>query len=45
MIIVNSPHNPSGMLFSKQDMLALQDIAETHDLLVISDEVYEHYCF
>lgn len=45
MIIINSPHNPSGMLFAESDMLTLQDLAEKHDLLVISDEVYEHIIF
>lgn len=45
MIIINSPHNPSGMLFSKEDMLQLQDLAEKNDLLVLSDEVYEHIIF
>ncbi|MAB56828.1 MAG: methionine aminotransferase [Aequorivita sp.] len=45
MIIINSPHNPSGMLFSKDDMLELQDLAEKNDLLVLSDEVYEHIIF
>lgn len=45
MIIINSPHNPSGMLFTKDDMLQLQKIATLNDLLVISDEVYEHIIF
>ncbi|RMA65804.1 methionine aminotransferase [Ulvibacter antarcticus] len=45
MIIINSPHNPSGMIFSEKDMLQLEAIAEKHDLLVISDEVYEHIVF
>ncbi len=45
MIIINSPHNPSGMLFTKEDMLQLQSLAEQHNLLVISDEVYEHIIF
>jgi methionine aminotransferase len=45
MIIINSPHNPSGMLFSKDDMLELQDLAEKNDLFVLSDEVYEHIIF
>lgn len=45
MIIINSPHNPSGMLFSESDMLELQQISEENDLLVISDEVYEHIIF
>lgn len=45
MIIINSPHNPSGMLFSEEDMLQLQELAEKNDLLVLSDEVYEHIIF
>jgi methionine aminotransferase len=45
MIIINSPHNPSGMLFSEEDMHELQDLAEKNDLLVLSDEVYEHIIF
>ncbi len=45
MIIINSPHNPSGMLLAKEDMLRLQELAEKHNLLVISDEVYEHIIF
>jgi len=45
MIIINSPHNPSGKLTTHQDMLELQQIAEEHDLLVLSDEVYEHMVF
>ena len=45
MIIINSPHNPSGMLFSEEDMLQLQNLAEKNDLLVLSDEVYEHIIF
>lgn len=45
MIIINSPHNPSGMLFSEDDMLQLQHLAEVNDLFVLSDEVYEHIIF
>ncbi len=45
MIIINSPHNPSGMLFTERDMLQLQQISEENDLIVISDEVYEHIIF
>ncbi len=45
MIIINSPHNPSGMVFSERDMLMLEEIAVENDLLVISDEVYEHIIF
>lgn len=45
MIIINSPHNPTGTLLSKEDMLELQEIAEINDLFVLSDEVYEHIIF
>ncbi|MFM9006598.1 MAG: methionine aminotransferase, partial [Flavobacteriales bacterium] len=45
MIIINTPHNPTGMCMTSEDMLALQTIAEEFDLLVLSDEVYEHIVF
>ena len=45
MIVINSPHNPSGMVFSEDDMLQLQDLCARHNLWVISDEVYEHIIF
>lgn len=45
MIIVNSPHNPTGAVMAASDLDALADIAEKHDLIVLSDEVYEHIVF
>lgn len=45
LIIINSPHNPSGAVFSKEDMEELQRLAVRHDLFVLSDEVYEHIIF
>jgi methionine aminotransferase len=45
MIVINSPHNPSGVMWSHEDMLELQRLAVAHDLLVISDEVYEYIAF
>ena len=45
MIIVNSPHNPSGTVLSKEDMLQLQDITKNTDIIVLSDEVYEHMIY
>lgn len=44
-IIVNSPHNPTGAILSEEDLNTLQNLAEKHDLYVISDEVYEHMTF
>lgn len=45
MIMINSPHNPCGSVVTPEDLETLADIAETHDLLVCSDEVYEHLVF
>ncbi|WP_136480386.1 methionine aminotransferase [Cognatitamlana onchidii] len=45
MIIINTPHNPSGMVFSKDDMLALQKLTRDTDIIVLSDEVYEHMVY
>lgn len=44
-IIVNTPHNPSGTVWSRADMLALQDLLAPTGVFVISDEVYEHMVF
>ena len=44
-IIINSPHNPSGMVWSDADMRRLQDILAPTNVLLISDEVYEHMVF
>ncbi len=44
-ILVNSPHNPSGTIWSHTDMLRLQDLLAPTDVLLISDEVYEHMVF
>ena len=44
-IIVNSPHNPSATVWTEADMLKLQDLLAPTDVLLISDEVYEHMVF
>ena len=44
-ILVNSPHNPSATIWSQADMLALQDLLAPTEVLLISDEVYEHMVF
>jgi methionine aminotransferase len=44
-IIVNSPHNPSGTVWTAADMLRLQEILAPTNVLLISDEVYEHMVF
>jgi methionine transaminase len=44
-ILINSPHNPSATVWSRADMLRLQEILAPTDVLLISDEVYEHMVF
>jgi methionine aminotransferase len=44
-ILINSPHNPSATVWSDADMLRLQEILAPTDVLLISDEVYEHMVF
>jgi len=41
-ILFNNPHNPTGRLFSAEELQAVADIALAHDLTVIADEVWEH---
>jgi methionine aminotransferase len=45
MIIINTPHNPSGRVFSREEMLRLESLLRDTDILVVSDEVYEHLVF
>ncbi|MDZ7612543.1 MAG: methionine aminotransferase [Flavobacteriaceae bacterium] len=45
MIIINSPHNPTGALLSKEDMKELEGIVQNTNIIVLSDEVYEHIIF
>ncbi|MCG2593599.1 pyridoxal phosphate-dependent aminotransferase [Ramlibacter sp. XY19] len=44
-ILVNSPHNPSATVWTREEMLQLQDLLAPTDVFVISDEVYEHMVF
>ncbi len=45
MILINSPHNPSGAVLSADDLDALAGIVRDTDIVVLSDEVYEHIVF
>lgn len=45
MIIINTPHNPTGSVLSENDLLQLQHITAKSDIIVLSDEVYEHLIF
>ncbi|MBW1295212.1 methionine aminotransferase [Aquimarina litoralis] len=45
MVIINTPHNPSGTVLSKNDMLQLEALLKGTDIILLSDEVYEHIIF
>lgn len=46
MLIINTPHNPTGAIISKSDVIALEKLIEKHpNLIILSDEVYEHIVF
>ena len=45
MIIINTPHNPSGRVLSHADMLQLEALLKNTNILLLSDEVYEHIIF
>jgi methionine aminotransferase len=45
MIIINTPHNPTGTTLSAQDMQRLERIVKNSEIIVLSDEVYEHIIF
>ncbi|WP_422626484.1 pyridoxal phosphate-dependent aminotransferase [Rhodococcus sp. (in: high G+C Gram-positive bacteria)] len=45
MLIVNTPHNPTGTVYDDATLTAVAELACEHDLLVLSDEVYEHLVF
>lgn len=45
ILILNNPHNPTGKVFTEEELLKLADFAKRHDLLVLADEVYEWMTF
>lgn len=45
MIMLNSPHNPTGSVLSKEDIIQLQNIVSDTGIFILSDEVYEHLIF
>lgn len=44
-ILLNTPHNPTGHVFSRAELELIAELAVAHDLIVITDEVYEHLAF
>ncbi len=45
LILLNSPHNPTGCVFTRAELATVAALAREHDLLVVTDEVYEHVAF
>ena len=45
MILLNTPHNPTGTVLSREELQAVAEVAIEHDLIVVTDEVYEHLAF
>lgn len=45
MIIINTPHNPSGSVLTAADMAKLEKLTKNTDIIILSDEVYEHIIF
>ena len=44
-ILLNTPHNPTGAVLNRDELQAVADVAVEHDLVVVTDEVYEHLLF
>jgi N-succinyldiaminopimelate aminotransferase len=45
LVLLNTPHNPTGTVLTREELQAVADVAVEHDLLVVTDEVYEHLVF
>ncbi|MDQ2814829.1 MAG: pyridoxal phosphate-dependent aminotransferase [Actinomycetota bacterium] len=45
LILLNTPHNPTGSVFTRDELAVIARLAVAHDLLVVTDEVYEHLVF
>ncbi len=44
-IIINTPHNPAGTVFTQQELIMIAELCQEYDVLAITDEVYEHIIF
>ncbi len=45
LVLLNTPHNPTGTVLTREELEAVADVAIEHDLVVVTDEVYEHLTF
>jgi len=44
-IIVNTPHNPTGKVFSREELALISELCQAHDVLCLTDEIYEHITY
>ena len=44
-VVIGSPCNPTGMVYGKEELAAVAEVAKKHDIIVIADEIYEYYCY
>ena len=45
VLLINTPHNPTGAVLSREELASIAEVAIEHDLVVVTDEVYEHMAF
>jgi N-succinyldiaminopimelate aminotransferase len=45
MLMLNSPHNPTGKVFTRAELVQIADVCREHDLIAVTDEVYEHLVY
>ena len=45
LLVLNTPHNPTGKVFTSEDLETIADVARSQDLVVVADEIYEHVVF
>lgn len=45
LVLLNSPHNPTGKVFSREELAAVAELCCAHDVVAVTDEVYEHIVF
>ena len=45
MVLVNTPHNPTGAVFTREQLMFIGELAAEHDAVIVTDEVYEHMVF
>ena len=45
IVLLNSPHNPTGKVFARRELEQIAELARTHDAIVVTDDVYEHQTF